>query len=228
MFLFLSELGTIYPIRATCLAHMPRNVPDRNLYVFLFDINLSLFCSLKLSAGFCSCLCPCRAKITAWALMVQFQVLSGVSENRSWPLSIKIYPWCKFIEGEGAAMRVFWPHCSMTLSVSCRQQTECCPAKRGECSRSHTSPKALELNWVSGGNDSPHQLQRGLCCLRAARKTCANASIQTCNWNWQRRREFPAPLSHQISSIITPDRESLFLGSCGFNFGLCPAQAAQI
>lgn len=120
-----------------------------HLLPFLFDINLSLFYSFKLGARSCSCLCPCGPKIAPWALMVQFQVLSRVTENRSWPLSIQIYPWCNFIEGEGAAMRIFWPHCPVTLSVSCRQQRESCPAKSVECSRSQTSPKALGLNWVS-------------------------------------------------------------------------------
>lgn len=198
-----------------------------HLLLFLFDINLSLFCSFKLGARFCSCLCPCRSKITPWVLMVQFQVLSRVTENRSWPLSIQIYPWCNFIEGEGAAMRVL---------ASLPHDTECfLQAANGVLScQTWWVQQVTYLSESSGAklgqwrHDSPHQPQRGLCCLREARKTCANASIQTCNWNWQRRGEFPAPLSHQISSVITPDRESLFLGSCGFNFGLCPAQAAQI
>lgn len=33
---------------------------------------------------------------------------------------------------------------------------------------------------------------------------------------------------HQRSPAVTPFRESLFLGSCGCNVGLCPAPAAQI
>lgn len=127
-------------------------------------------------------------------------------------------------------MVVFWPHCSMILSVSCKQQKECCPAKCSECSfmRGHL-PLIKLWSWTGSVEAwlSTPATER-LCCLHEARKVCINASMQTCNWNWQRRKKFPTQLSHQISSIITPDRESLFLGSWGFNFALCPAQAAQI
>lgn len=91
----------------------------------------------------------------------------------------------------------------------------------------HIPLRKLWSQTRSQRHDSPDQLQSGPCYLYKGRKICADASIQTCNWKWQRWGEFPAPLSHQRSAIITPDGESLFLGSCGFNFGLCPAQAAQ-
>ena len=159
--------------------------------------------------------------------MMQFQALSGVTENRSWPLSVQIYPWCNLTEGGGAATKL--PHRPMKQSVSCRLQTA------GALSRQTWWAQGLAYLSSSSGarlgqrrHDSPRQLQSGLRSLCERNKICGDASVQTCNWKWQRREEFPAPLSRHRSSIITPDRETLFLGSCGFNLGLCPAQAAQI